>query len=274
MPREKGDDRNLTQTPGVHERSPAWSPDGKWIAYFSDAGGEYGSRARGAGRQGRAAADRAAGRRLLRAAQVVARLEEARASPTTRSRSTSGRRERQADEASSSEPLYGPAVVLHHAWSPDSRWLAYTPNTPTYFNRLFLYSLAQDAARTRVSDGLADATSPVFDASGKYLYFLVSTDAGPVNDWFSQASADMREAQRVYLAVLAKGVPSPLAKESDEEKGEGREARAAAKADEKPDEKPGRDEGRREEGREEAGETGRGEVRSRRALDSGSWRCR
>ena len=38
LPREKGDDRNLTQSPGVHERSPAWSPDGKWIAYFSDAG--------------------------------------------------------------------------------------------------------------------------------------------------------------------------------------------------------------------------------------------
>ena len=42
LPREKGDDRNLTQSPGVHERSPAWSPDGEWIAWFSDEGGEYG----------------------------------------------------------------------------------------------------------------------------------------------------------------------------------------------------------------------------------------
>ena len=61
--------------------------------------------------------------------------------------------------------------MLHHAWSPDSRFLAYTQNTPTYFNRLFLYSLA-DGKSYPVSDGLADATSPVFDASGKYLYFL------------------------------------------------------------------------------------------------------
>ena len=41
VPAKKGDPRNLTQTPGVHERSPAWSPDGKSIAYFSDATGEY-----------------------------------------------------------------------------------------------------------------------------------------------------------------------------------------------------------------------------------------
>src|SRR6185503_3110563 len=41
VPREKGDERNLTRTPGAHERSPAWSPDGRDIAYFSDAGGEY-----------------------------------------------------------------------------------------------------------------------------------------------------------------------------------------------------------------------------------------
>jgi tricorn protease len=83
-----------------------------------------------------------------------------------------------------------------------------------------------------VSDGLADTTSPVFDASGKYLYFLVSTDAGPVNDWFSQANADMRRAQQVYLAVLAKGVVSPLAKQSDEETGKKDET---GKKEDKPD---------------------------------------
>ena len=41
VPAKKGDPRNLTETPGVHERSPIWSPDGKSIAYFSDASGEY-----------------------------------------------------------------------------------------------------------------------------------------------------------------------------------------------------------------------------------------
>jgi tricorn protease len=41
VPAEKGDVRNLTQTPGVMERGPSWSPDGKTIAYLSDESGEY-----------------------------------------------------------------------------------------------------------------------------------------------------------------------------------------------------------------------------------------
>jgi len=41
VPREKGDDRNLTNTPGANDRSPAWSPDGKSIAWFSDRTGDY-----------------------------------------------------------------------------------------------------------------------------------------------------------------------------------------------------------------------------------------
>ncbi|HEY7543558.1 MAG TPA: protease, partial [Blastocatellia bacterium] len=41
VPAEKGDARNLTNTTGVMERDPAWSPDGRWIAYFSDESGEY-----------------------------------------------------------------------------------------------------------------------------------------------------------------------------------------------------------------------------------------
>jgi tricorn protease len=222
VPREKGDDRNLTQTPGTHERSPAWSPDGKWIAYFSDANGEY---------------------RLYLAAQPDNKhirilpvkgtgfYDNLNWSPDSRMVSfvdnshtiwimdiNIGEQIRV-----SSDVVYGPIPTLHHAWSPDSRWLAYTQNTPVYFNRVFLYSLNERKSYP-ISDGLSDAQSPVFDATGKYLYFLVSTDAGPVNDWFSQANADLRSVQQIYLAVLAKGVPSPLSKESDEEKPKAEEA--------------------------------------------------
>ncbi len=215
LPREKGDDRNLTRTPGVHEHSPAWSPDGRWIACFSDAGGEYALHL--------LPQDGKAETRVIRL-DGPGFYRDARWSPDSRFLSfvDNSHAIRVVEIGSSRvvkvarDVVYGPIPALHHRWSPDSRWLAYTQNTPTFFNRIFLYSIA-DARSYPVSDGLADATSPAFDANGKYLYFLVSTDAGPVNDWFSQANSDLRAVQQIYFAVLAKGVPSPLARESDEE---------------------------------------------------------
>ena len=37
---KEGTPRNLTKTSNAHERDAVWSPDGKWIAYNSDATGE------------------------------------------------------------------------------------------------------------------------------------------------------------------------------------------------------------------------------------------
>jgi tricorn protease len=80
------------------------------------------------------------------------------------------------------------------------------------------YSLAQDKSHA-VTDGMSDATEPAFDASGKYLYFFASTDAGPVNAWFHLSRADMRASRMLYMALLGKATPSPFLREHDEEKG-------------------------------------------------------
>ena len=216
VPREKGDDRNLTLTPAVHEKSPAWSPDGKWVAMFSDHTGEYALHL---------VPQDAKGERRTFALHGAGFYADPRWAPDSKKISytdnslaiwildiESGQQTKVAADV-----VYGPTATLDHAWSPDSRWLAYTQNTPTLFNRLFLYSVA-DGKSHPVSDGLANTSSPVFDRTGLYLYFLVSTDAGGDIDWFSQARVDMRSVQQIYFAVLAKGVPSPLVKESDEEK--------------------------------------------------------
>jgi tricorn protease len=219
VPAEKGDPRNLTSTPGVHERQPAWSPDGKSIAYFSDAGGEYALHVRPANGKGTARVYPLGGAGFY---------EEPIWSPDSKKLAyidnsntlfwidlASGAVNRIA-----SEPLYGPADLrsLRAAWSPDSQWIAYALGNRTEYRTVYVYSLADKKAHA-VTDGLSDATEPVFDASGKYLFFFVSTDAGPVNQWFAQSNADMLAHHSLYLAVLQKGVPSPLKRESDEEKG-------------------------------------------------------
>ncbi|MAG55019.1 MAG: peptidase S41 [Planctomycetes bacterium] len=214
VPAEKGDPRNLTNTPGAHERAPVWSPDGSEIAWFSDVGGEYrlmvatpksGDEPRSFELGGHGHYDRP---RWSPDGEKVSFTDNSWTLAFVDLKS--GRVTKV-----STEPLYGPRKALDHAWSPDSKWIAYTRLTNAMHNRLLLYSLA-DRKSTAITAGLADVRHPAFDASGKYLYFAGSTDAGPVQAWFAQSNADMRMTRRLYIAVLARGTPSPLAPESDE----------------------------------------------------------
>ncbi|MGE0452229.1 MAG: PDZ domain-containing protein [Vicinamibacteria bacterium] len=215
VPREKGDERNLTRSTAANDRSPAWSPDGRTIAYFSDASGEYALYLEP--QDGRGAARRIE----LKGAGYY---DDPKWSPDSKKLSyTDNSRAIWIVDVASGEQtkvdadvMYGPVKVLHHDWSPDSRFLAYTKNSPTFINRIWIHSLA-DKKSYPLTDGLSDSQSPVFDKGGQYLFFLASTDAGPVQDWFAQSSADMAASQSIYLVVLAKGVASPLSKESDEE---------------------------------------------------------
>src|SRR5204862_2066744 len=128
---------------------------------------------------------------------------------------------------------YGPSNLrsLKAAWSPDSRWIAYTLGNKTAYRTAYVYALASKESRP-VTDGLSDATEPAFDAAGKYLYFFASTDAGPVNQWFAQSNADMQVRKSHYLAVLPKGEKSPFARESDEEKGKDEKKESGVKSQE------------------------------------------
>jgi tricorn protease-like protein len=134
-----------------------------------------------------------------------------------------------------SENLYGPSKTVQPHWSPDSKWIAYTLSTASYIQKVYLYSLDQDKSFP-VTDGMSDASEPVFDGGGKYLYFLASTDAGPVRNWFSLGNQDFRVTRSIYLIVLRKDLPSPLLKESDEEK-----VAESKLSDESDDEKDGGD---------------------------------
>jgi tricorn protease len=217
LPAKKGDARNLTHSPGAHDRSPAWSPDGATVAYFSDAGGEY--QLHLAPQDGRGDA---------RVIEVEGNgfYFDPEWSPDGRwisyadnSQSlyllevTNGRSKKVAGE-----PYYKPGQATPgHAWSPDSRWLAYTVDTRAYISQIWVYDTTTGESKP-VTDGLSDAADPEFDRSGKYLFFLASTDAGPVKHWFAMSNADMQQTSNVYLAVLAADEPSPLEPESDEEK--------------------------------------------------------
>ncbi|MDH7512911.1 MAG: PDZ domain-containing protein [Clostridiales bacterium] len=219
LPAEKGDFRNITLTPGVHERSPAWSPDGKAIAYFSDESGEYELHVRSQDGKGEVKKYKLSGAGFYDA--PVWSPDSQKISYADNSWSLywidlkTG-----VSKKIGSEYLYGPTRIrsVYSSWAPDSRWIVYTLNTQAYIQKVYVYSLEKDKSFA-VTDGLSEVSEPVFDPGGKYLYFFSSTDAGPVKQWFDMSNADMTLTNSLYMAVLKKDLPNPLAKESDEEKG-------------------------------------------------------
>lgn len=204
----RGDYRNLTQSPGVHEHSPVWSPDGMQLAWLSDASGEY--QLMLGDRQGLTAPRAFA---LPSAAFFSAPawspdgkqiLLEDNHLNLWMIEAASGRASK-IDTASQNDPLRQFEAV----WSPDSRWVAYSKQYRNQLRAIFLYSLAERKTH-QLTDTMADAITPAFDASGRYLYFLASTDYALHVGWLDMSSYARPPTRSIYLAVLAADEPSPL----------------------------------------------------------------
>jgi len=216
VPAEKGDVRNLTNTPGVAERDPAWSPDGKWIAYFSDESGEYALHSRDQPGLGDL--------KKIGLGDPPSFFYRPTWSPDSRKVAFYDKRltlwyvdvEKGTPVKVDSSPSGG-SFTLQPAWSPDSRWISYSKMLPSWMRAVFVFSI-DDGKSRQLTDGMSDARHSVFDKSGKYLYFTASTSVGPTNAGLDMSSYPLVPTRSVYLAVLRKGEPSPLAPLSDEEK--------------------------------------------------------
>ena len=215
VPKENGDGRNITNTSGVADRSPVWSPDGKKIAWFSDASGEY---------------------QLMIADQMG--LEKPRVISFTKPTfyykpvwSSDGKFISFSDtdytiwlvdvaagttKKVDTDLMAHPNRTMNPSFSTDSKWIAYTKILSNQFKAVFLYNV-ETGQKTQITDGLADAIDPVWDASGKYLYFLGSTDYGVSAGWLDMSTYDLQVTRGLYLVVLNKKDPSPLLPKSDEE---------------------------------------------------------
>jgi len=228
-PAEKGDYRNITQTPGAHEKFPAWSPDGRSVAYFSDASGEYQLYIKAQDGKGDAKIFKLNGAGFYAYPKWSPDSKKINFVDNSRSLYV-------LDIASAAitkidaDDLYTPDAFrdISGNWSADSKWIAYTKVLSTQFQQVYLYSLAEQKSYP-VTDGLSDASEPHFDRNGKYLYFFASTDAGPVINWFDQSSIDFRKTNSIYLVTLQKSTISPFAKENDEEKAKADTAQEAKK---------------------------------------------
>lgn len=229
IPAEKGDVRNLTNSSGAAEIAPVWSPDGKTLAYFSDRSGEY--QLVIAPQDG------------LGARRDIALPEPSR--PYAPSWSPDGRKIAFQDthfriwlvdvatgqaKVADTDPYFMADRSIVPVWSPDSRYLAYPKRLKSLFRAIFVYDVTGGTVK-QVTDGMADATAPAWDAGGKYLWFLASTNFALNSSLLDMSKYDRPDTRSLYLAVLASDEVSPLLPESDEEAARAGGATAAARTD-------------------------------------------
>ncbi len=238
IPAEKGDVRNLTASSGSAERDPAWSPDGKSISYFSDKSGEY-----------RLYIESADG--LTPAREIALPNHKHYYTPAW---SPDGKRILYTDtdlklwvldvatgqgKIVGEDPWMVPTRTMNPVWSPDSKWIAYVRHLNSLYKQVVAVNVETGVAKP-VTDGLSDASWPAWDASGKYLWFLASTDFGLKSQWLDMTNYSIDETFGLYFAILSKSEPTPLLPESDDETGApapggaGRAARSGAPGAETP----------------------------------------
>jgi tricorn protease len=220
VPAEKGDVRNLTRTTAVAERDPAWSPDGKSIAFFSDESGEYALHIVDQTGLGTV--------KKINLGNPPSFFYAPLWSPDSKKIAYTDKRLNlwYVDVAKgtpvkvTSDRYEDPSSTMTETWSPDSKWLTYAKFLENHMRNIFVYSL-ETGKESQITDGTSDARYPIFDKNGKTLYFTASTDLGLSIGWLDLSSYQHPVSRSVYAIVLKKGDASPVEPQSDEEKAAG-----------------------------------------------------
>lgn len=217
VPKKEGSYRNLTNSPGVADRSPIWSPKGDKIAWFTDESGEYElviadqygkelKRTKGPSSSFYFTPDWSADGEKIAFTDTHYNIWYYRITSSTFVKVDTDR-------------YAHPNRSMNPVWSPDSRYLAYAKQQESHFKSIFVFD-SMTKQVTQITDGLADITDPIFDPSGEYLYYLASTDYGLASGWLDMSSYDPSLTRTLYATLLYKDGKSPLLPKSDEEEKE------------------------------------------------------
>ena len=214
VPVEHGSARALTDSSGVREHSAVWSDDGQYIAWFSDASGEYelviadqyGTKSKTIPLAGEGFYQKLVwspdGKRLSFTDSAQQLWIANRSNGSTKIIDTN----RQVH----------PEWEMMATWSPDSRYIAYTKQNETMFRELYLYSV-QERTRHQLTHGLAEVTWPTWSDNSNTLYFLGSVDYGPQSPWLDMSSLSFKATYQLYYANLSPTHAPLFSMRSDEE---------------------------------------------------------
>jgi tricorn protease len=216
VPVENGDPRNISNNSGAADRRPIWSPDGKQIAWFSDADGKsyalYLADQDGMGNPRKIAIGESAlawepcwspDGKFIAFADNQLRIKVIELSTGKIITADTG----------GSNIERGNMGI---GWSPDSKYLAYSKTAANNFRRITIWSMETKKAMP-LTDPMADAIQPSWDMGGRYIYFLASTSTALGSGWANTSSMQARPSFGGYLCILRKEDASPFPLKTDEE---------------------------------------------------------
>ncbi len=210
VPAKNGNTRDLTNTSGVHERNSKWSPDGKWIAYISDASGED---------------------------ELYILAQDGKSDPIQVTNNGETYKYQMYWSPDSKKLLWGDKMqrlqfvdidtkkitlvdkataweIREYSWSPDSKWVTYAKPEEDVMTKVYLYSLDKDE-KYEVTDGWYSSSGPEFSDDGKYLFFISDRSFSPKYGWM-EWNHIYNDMNKIYLVTLAKDTKSPFEPKSDE----------------------------------------------------------
>ncbi|HYW34631.1 MAG TPA: S41 family peptidase [Balneolaceae bacterium] len=209
VPSKHGPTRNLTQTSDAQEQYPAWSPNGKWIAYLTDSSGSNEIAIRpsdGSGKQKLITHTKQGFYMSPRWSPDSKKLAFSDNNNALWIASVNGGKPVKVDHDRKNN-------ITDYSWSPGGEWLAYSKTNASGISQIYLYNVGKKKA-TKVSTGLYSDREPVFSPNGKYLYFISKRHANPT---FSETEFNIATLKMdgIYVATLQKKTPSPFAPQSD-----------------------------------------------------------
>lgn len=231
LPANKGVTKNMTRTPGAHERNAQWSPDGKYIAYISDATGETELYLQ----------DALGSEQVQLTKNNDTYIRSFQWSPDASSIFYTDRKNRINQLQVNSKEVtlvkqdpsgeFGDVSI-----SSDGKWLTYSRSAENDYSVVYLYNLEQKREYP-VTDKWYSSGNPVFSTDGKYLFFSSNRDFNPTygslewNHVYNNMSG-------IYFALLSKETPSPFLGKDDvvavvkqEEKKDAKEKKEDQKAE-------------------------------------------
>ncbi|MBX3009313.1 MAG: PD40 domain-containing protein [Melioribacteraceae bacterium] len=214
VPAENGAVINLTKSSGTAERYPAWSPNGKYIAYWSDKSGEYELTIRDMqkpGEEKKLTSYKEGYRYNLYWSPNSKMLAFVDKAMEIIIYDMENDKTYKVDKAK--YWYQGALAQFKPSWSSDSRWLAYQNDLVNRSSAIFIYD-TKEKKSIQATSGFYSDTEPVFDPDGKFLYFLTNRNFAPVYSDFENSFV-YPNSTNLALVPLTNDIVSPLAPKND-----------------------------------------------------------